>query len=163
MTGPRELLHHGERIVMPPDDLHAEDALGRCAQNRRGDRGRDDRGQPDDRDSSATRARTLTTAATINSGAAIAQPRTSRTCAVRPACAVSACSASRPAACVSAEHAEARPGTATSRPRRRRRSRAQDRARTGTAGGRQSRPADRRGARRRVADDARVQRAERDG
>ena len=35
--GRRELLHHGERIVVAPDDLHAEQPLGRRAQNRRGD------------------------------------------------------------------------------------------------------------------------------
>ena len=37
-----ELLHHGERVVVPTDDLHAEEPLGWRAQNGGGDDQRDD-------------------------------------------------------------------------------------------------------------------------
>ena len=50
-----ELLHHRERIVVAPDDLHAEHALGRRAEDRSGDRHRDDGGQCRTAATSATR------------------------------------------------------------------------------------------------------------
>ena len=46
---PLELRHHGERIVVAPDDLHAEHALGRRAKDGCGDRHGDDHGQGQDR------------------------------------------------------------------------------------------------------------------
>ena len=49
LIGRVELLHHRERIVVAPDDLHAEHALGRRAKNGCGHRHGDDRGQCRDR------------------------------------------------------------------------------------------------------------------
>jgi hypothetical protein len=43
-----ELRHHGERIVVAPDDFHAEHSLGRCAKDGCGDRRCDDRGKGGD-------------------------------------------------------------------------------------------------------------------
>jgi len=43
-----ELCHHGEWIVMPADNLHAEDAVGRRAQHRPGHDHGDNRGDSDD-------------------------------------------------------------------------------------------------------------------